>query len=73
MNKRMSKLGLIRELRQLNVEIGRLEQRIADGEGGITEHILLVATRRTHATIEQALHMSGETLPLYSRASQSCA
>jgi hypothetical protein len=58
----MTKGVLIKELYQLNAEIGRLEARIAMGEAGIIEHILLVATQRTQATTEQAIRMSAESL-----------
>lgn len=46
---------LISELDRLQVEVERLERKVASGHSGLVDHILLEATRRTHATTRQAL------------------
>lgn len=51
----MSATLLAEELNRLELEINRLEQRIADGRSGIVECILLEATRRTRASTQQAM------------------
>jgi hypothetical protein len=52
----MTATALAEELNRLEAEITQIEARIASGRGGIVDHILLVATRRTHATTLTALN-----------------
>ena len=62
----MTATALAEELARLDHQIAQLESRIAAGNGGITDHILLEATRRTHATTSAALaecHAERTTLP----------
>jgi hypothetical protein len=59
----MSKIRFVTlsvELNRLAAEVDRLERRVASGSCGVTVHILLEATRRTHATTLQALALDGE-------------
>jgi hypothetical protein len=59
----MSKIRFVtltEELKRLAAEVDRLERRVASGSCGVTDHILLEATRRTHATTLQALALDGE-------------
>jgi hypothetical protein len=51
----MSAVGLAEELDRLDAEIMRLEERISADRAGIVDHILLAATRRTHARALEAL------------------
>lgn len=55
----MNAVALTEELNRLTAEIARLERRIAEGEGDITDHILLQATLRTQATTRTKLAASG--------------
>jgi hypothetical protein len=55
----MNAVALTDELNQLIAEVARLERRIAEGEGGITDHILLQATLRTQARARNALARNG--------------
>ena len=55
----MNAVNLADELNRLTAEVVRLERRIAEGEGGIADHILLQATLRTQASTRSALAASG--------------
>jgi hypothetical protein len=59
MTARMHAAPLAEELNRLTAEVARLERRIADGEGGIADHILLQATLRTQVNVRAALAASG--------------
>jgi hypothetical protein len=52
----MTATALAEELNRLEAEITQIEARIGSGRGGIVDHILLAATRRTHATTLTALN-----------------
>ncbi|HMI93042.1 MAG TPA: hypothetical protein VK509_16845 [Polyangiales bacterium] len=66
----MNAAPLVEELNRLSAEVARLERVIAEGEGGIADHILLQATLRTQASTRGALatHGVGWALPLSARS-----
>jgi len=55
----MNAASLVDELNRLSAEVARIERIIAEGEGGIADHILLQATLRTQANTRAALATSG--------------
>jgi len=58
----MADVVLREELGRLDAEIDRLETRVARGEAGMIDHILLEATRRTRATTHQALVLDSASM-----------
>jgi hypothetical protein len=70
MSQRMNAAApLAEELTHVSAEIARLERRIADGEGGIADHILLQAILRTRTGMRAAVAAKGVGWPLPPSAS----
>jgi hypothetical protein len=59
MTPRMTAVPLAEELNRLSAEVARLERLIAEGDGGIADHILLQATLRTQASARATLAAKG--------------